>query len=133
MRELLALTKALSDATRVRMLMALRGGELCVCQLIALTGLAPSTVSKHMSILRGARLVESRKDGRWMNYRLAGRRAPRAARRALAWAFESLAGDERVAEDARRLESILAVPRGELCARAAGRAPGPRRAGADRS
>lgn len=62
---------ALSDPTRLRLFAALRDGELCVCQLIELVGLAPSTVSKHLSILRDAGLVDSRKDGRWVHYRRA--------------------------------------------------------------
>lgn len=70
MRELLAVTKALSDPNRVRALMALQAGELCVCQVIELLGLAPSTVSKHMAVLCQARLVETRKEGRWVFYRL---------------------------------------------------------------
>jgi DNA-binding transcriptional ArsR family regulator len=45
-------------------------GELCVCQIIELLGLVPSTVSKHMSILKQAGLVENRKEARWMYYRL---------------------------------------------------------------
>ena len=61
--------KALSDPNRVRALMALRNGELCVCQLVEFLHLAPSTVSKHMSILKQAGLVESRKDSRWVYYR----------------------------------------------------------------
>ena len=60
MRGCLAITKALSDANRVRVLMGLTTGELCVCQIIELLSLAPSSVSKHMSVLRQARLVESR-------------------------------------------------------------------------
>ena len=60
MRGCLAITKALSDANRVRVLMGLTTGELCVCQIIEMLSLAPSTVSKHMSVLRQARLVESR-------------------------------------------------------------------------
>jgi DNA-binding transcriptional ArsR family regulator len=59
-------TKALADETRVRTLLSLRQGELCVCQITELFGLAPSTVSKHLSILFQAGLVDSRKDGRWM-------------------------------------------------------------------
>jgi len=51
--------------------MMLSGGELCACQIIEMLGLAPSTVSKHMSILRQAGLVETRKEGRWIYYRLA--------------------------------------------------------------
>ena len=51
MREFLEAAKALADANRVRALLALEGGELCVCQIVALLGLAPSTVSKHLSVL----------------------------------------------------------------------------------
>jgi len=60
------LTKALADESRVRAVLALRQGELCVCQITELFGFAPSTVSKHLSILFQANLVESRKDGRWI-------------------------------------------------------------------
>ena len=67
MYEFMNMTKALSDQNRIRVLMALRKRELCVCQIIELLGLAPSTVSKHMSILRHARLVESRKEGIWIS------------------------------------------------------------------
>ena len=71
MRDLMAVIKALADENRVRILMALGPKELCVCQIVELLGLAPSTVSKHMAILKQARLVDSRKEGRWMFYRLA--------------------------------------------------------------
>jgi ArsR family transcriptional regulator len=70
MNDFIAVTKALSDPHRVRALMALRNGELCVCQILELLALAPSTVSKHMSILKQAGLVDSRKDSRWVYYRL---------------------------------------------------------------
>ena len=71
MKESLRVFGALSDENRVRMLLALRHGELCVCQLIELMGLSPSTVSKHLSILRDAGLLDSRKEGRWVYYRMA--------------------------------------------------------------
>ncbi len=70
MNDFVAITKALSDPHRVRALLALRRGELCVCQIIELLELAPSTISKHMSILKQAGLVHSRKDSRWVYYRL---------------------------------------------------------------
>jgi len=76
MREFMAIAKALADESRTRVLMFLRGGELCVCQIVEMLGLAPSTVSKHMAILHQARLVESRKDGRWTYYRLPKEDAP---------------------------------------------------------
>ena len=58
MRDFLAIAKALSDASRVRILMFLKDGELCVCQVVEMLNLAPSTVSEHMAILHRAGLVE---------------------------------------------------------------------------
>ena len=68
--EFTAVAKALSDSHRVRAVMALRKGELCVCQITELLALAPSTISKHMSVLKSAGVVDSRKEGRWVYYRL---------------------------------------------------------------
>ncbi len=45
-----------------------REGEACVCHLVAQSGLADSTVSHHLSVLRDAGLVSSRRDGRWIHY-----------------------------------------------------------------
>jgi DNA-binding transcriptional ArsR family regulator len=73
--QIIKAAKALSDPNRVRALMALRKGELCVCQIIALLKLAPSTISKHMLILKQAGFVDSRKDSRWVYYRLADKSA----------------------------------------------------------
>ena len=109
MRELMAVTKALGDRNRVRACMMLRGGERCVCQIIELLSLAPSTVSKHLAILEQARLVEKRKLGRWIYYRRAGRSAPRPVRNALRWLDASLAEDEQVMEDRKQLERILKI------------------------
>jgi DNA-binding transcriptional ArsR family regulator len=117
MRELLAVTKALADENRVRMLLSLKGRELCVCQIIELFRLAPSTVSKHMWILSQARLVERRKEGRWMYYRQAGRDAPGAARAALRWVQQALAEDPQTRRDAKRLQTILKVDPEVLCRR----------------
>jgi DNA-binding transcriptional ArsR family regulator len=120
MKDLLNITKALADENRVRLLMALRDGELCVCQLTELMGLAMSTVSKHLSILYQAGLVDARKEGRWMHYSLPGKGAPPAPREAVAWVRRSLANSERVAEDARHLKQVLAMDLTELCKRQCG-------------
>ncbi|MDX9974162.1 MAG: metalloregulator ArsR/SmtB family transcription factor [FCB group bacterium] len=117
MREFMAVVKALADESRVRLLLALADGEVCVCQLVELAELAPSTVSKHLSILKQAGLIDSRKEGRWMHYRLAGDGAPRAAREALAWALGSLEGDPTVKADRARLKEILSMDPVELCRR----------------
>jgi ArsR family transcriptional regulator, arsenate/arsenite/antimonite-responsive transcriptional repressor len=113
--DFMAVTKALSDETRVRLLLALREQELCLCQLIELAGLAPSTVSKHMSILRQSGLVEGRKEGRWMYYRLAGPDASPAVGESLEWMRKHLARDPQVVQDAQRLRAILKIDLRRLC------------------
>lgn len=117
MNEFMNITKALADETRVRLLMALRGGELCVCQMTELLGLAPSTVSKHLSIMHQAGLVYSRKEERWVYYRLPGSKMAPMARQALAWASQCIGLEERITADARRLRKILTVNPVELCKR----------------
>ena len=113
--DFMAITKALADENRVRMLLCLRKQELCLCQIIELVGLAPSTVSKHMSILRLARLVEGRKQGRWQYYRLAGLHASPAVRQAIDWVRKSLADDPQAVDDAKHLERILKLDPQKLC------------------
>ena len=117
MRHLVRTTKALADETRIRILGALQGRELCVCQLIELLGLAPSTVSKHLSILRNARLIDSRKEGRWMYYRLSGEDAPGQITAALEWVFSSLVDSPQYTQDNLRLEEILKIDPEILCSR----------------
>ena len=117
MREFMALTRALADKNRVRMLLALQGGELCVCQITELFGLAASTISKHLSILYQAGLVDSRKAGRWIYYSLRGNGASAPAREAIRWAARAVAGDPRAVEDAARLKKILAMDPVKLCKR----------------
>jgi DNA-binding transcriptional ArsR family regulator len=109
------ITKALADESRVRMLLALRQGELCVCQITELFGFAPSTVSKHLSLLFQARLVESRKEGRWIYYQLPGRNVPVAVRAALRWLEKSQANDPQILADNKQLKKILKRDPAELC------------------
>lgn len=101
-----AITKALADESRLRTLMALRQGELCLCQLIDLLGLAPSTVSKHVSVLQQAGLVEQRKEGRWHFYSLAGTESSAEVEEALKWAQQSLRDDPVILADAKKLEEV---------------------------
>ena len=115
MRDLLAVTKALSDENRVRMLLSLRGRELCLCQIIELFRLAPSTVSKHMGILHQARLVDRRREGRWTHYKLPGRDAPSSVGAAIRWVRKAGADDPKVRRDAERLEAILEIDPEVIC------------------
>ena len=112
LRSVLNITGALADRQRLRIIMLLQKGELCVCQIVEVLGLAPSTVSKHLSILYSAALVDSRKEGRWMYYRL-----PDDLRneRILAWLKSKLANDPAISSDANKLLEILKTDREELC------------------
>ena len=98
--------KALADPQRMRILQMLRPGERCVCQIVETLALAPSTVSKHLSLLDAAGLVASRKDGRWIHYRLPAGTAQAPVRPLLAWLDNALRNDPAVAADARKLKSI---------------------------
>jgi ArsR family transcriptional regulator, arsenate/arsenite/antimonite-responsive transcriptional repressor len=66
-----ALFKALADATRLRILALLVGGEICVCEMHGALKLPQPTVSRHLAYLRRAGLVETRREGLWIHYRLA--------------------------------------------------------------
>ena len=115
MRRFMSVMKALADENRVRTVVALDGRELCVCQVVELLQLAPSTVSKHMSILKQARIAECRKDGRWIYYRLANGEVSYIVQDAVALARKSLSKDGRIADDAKRLQRILQMNPEDLC------------------
>jgi ArsR family transcriptional regulator, arsenate/arsenite/antimonite-responsive transcriptional repressor len=115
MRDLMTVIKALADENRVRVLLALGPKEFCVCQIVELLRLAPSTVSKHMAILKQARLVDSRKAGRWMFYRLAEDDATVEAKEMTALMSRLLVDDPQSREDAKRMRQILKMDRDELC------------------
>jgi ArsR family transcriptional regulator len=106
MRALLDIATALSDAARLRVLAALRQQELCLCHLVRLLRLAPSTVSRHLTLLVRAGLVERRQSGRWAYFRLALRSREPAVRRILRWILAALEQDATILRDARRLASL---------------------------
>lgn len=111
MFDFLNIVRALSDANRVRILLALRAAPLCVCQITAFLDLAPSTTSKHLSVLRQSRLIESTKQGRWVYYTLPSRLPDSPASpvvlAALDWAFSTLKDDPGIVQDEERIAVIL--------------------------
>ena len=115
MRTFMNITKALADENRIRTLLLLRRGELCVCQITELFGLAPSTISKHLSILSQAGLVQSRKDGRWIYYKLPGKDASVEVREAIDWVKKALESNPRVSADRQRLKKVLKQDPAVLC------------------
>jgi DNA-binding transcriptional ArsR family regulator len=121
MESVLDIARALSDENRVRALLALRDQEVCVCQLIELLQLAPSTVSKHMSVLKQAGLVTGHKRGRWMYYRLPGKAASPVVRQAISWVRQAASKSSRIRMDKERIEKILGTDREMLCERQSAR------------
>ncbi len=68
MNELVLFARTISDPTRVRILAALRGRELCVCELCDALEISQSTLSTHLQVIRDAGLVKTRKQGKWIYY-----------------------------------------------------------------
>ena len=115
MRDLEIALKAAGDPTRTRILKLLEERDLCVCQVQAVLGLAPSTVSKHLAILKSAGLVEDRRDGRWIHYGIASGSHNPYAKAVLAMLRGPLDRDPVVVADRKRLREVRSIPLDELC------------------
>lgn len=107
MWSLVQILKAISDDTRLRCLAAIRGREICLCHLTELLEMAPSTISKHLSLLKAAGLLTYRKDGRWVHYRWASAGASSPVVDVLSCLDGLLAADPRAQQDQARLTLIL--------------------------
>ena len=106
LRQFISIANALSDETRVRALLALRDGEQCLCQIVELLGLAPSTLSKHLDVLFRAGLVARTRKGRWRYFRLAGKEASEEVRKVIALTLDALRDEPVIEDDARKARRI---------------------------
>ncbi len=97
------LGKALSDPNRLRLLMMLKRQEICVCHLIMVIGVAPSTISEHLSCLKKAGLIMARKEGRWIFYSLSKTLDPPFLKDIL----KNLTSDPTIQSDLTHLQSLL--------------------------
>ena len=105
---------ALADGNRVRILRAISGGELCVCELCDALDLTQSTLSTHLRVLRDAGLTASRKQGKWSYHRLTS--LGRTVTEAFFGCFEqALSADARLRSDRRNLERRLALREADRC------------------
>lgn len=108
-KDLDALTRvyaALADPTRLRILSLLGDGEICVCHLHASLDVPQPTASRHLAYLRKAGLVEARRDGIWMHYKMAPLDNPVVAAVVKA-ALHALTHTDISAKDERRLQVAL--------------------------
>jgi len=116
MNELVLTAKALADPTRVRVLAALRGGELCVCELCDALEVTQSTLSTHLQVIREAELVQTRKEGKWVYYALKPE-AKRLLNDVFDFFADELEGDKLLGRDAGRLKKRLAEREDGACCR----------------
>ena len=102
--------KAIGHPARLRILAMLRPAELCVCQIKAVLQLAASTVSAHLAEVKAAGLVEERKAGRWVHYRLSA-----LGLLTLQGVWDAIAADPTVADDRRLLAALASIPVEAVC------------------
>jgi ArsR family transcriptional regulator len=107
--------KALSDETRLQIVTLLLGHEeLCVCDFVGALGQTQSKVSRHLRYLYNAGLVEDRREGLWMHYRISTRLNPEQA--TILAALSKAVGDEQKAELQSALEHWFAAKNSDGCA-----------------
>ena len=70
MEELSIIFKSLSDGTRLRIVKLLEQGELCVCEIVAALDIVQPKASFHLGVLREAKIIKDRKQGKWTHYRI---------------------------------------------------------------
>lgn len=103
------LFKALADRTRLRVINLIGDDEVCVCFFVEVLKTNQPKISRHLAYLRRAGLVSTRRDGKWMHYRIVeppDRRAAQIFREVRAW----LANDVDMKRDRARLAKICCAP-----------------------
>lgn len=112
MRDLVEMHKALSDETRLRMLRLLQElGELCVCDVELGLDITQSRASRHLTQLRQAGLVDDRREGQWVYYRIAEPLAP-VAQAALAALRQATRSHRQVKDDMKTTRAARRSPCG---------------------
>ena len=111
-----ALFRLLADDTRLRAIVLMQSeGELCVCEFThALAAIQPK-VSRHLALLREAKVVLDRRDGQWVYYRLHPS-LPAWAAGVIGSAATAAGADPVFREDAGRLRAMPSRPDGRRCA-----------------
>ncbi len=104
--------KALSDKNRIRILKLLESRPLCVCEITDILGIAQSSTSEHLKILKEAALIKDKKDSYWVNYHLTKRTENNFIREQLKVLARSFNDDPVIMEDRRKAQK---VDRRSLC------------------
>ena len=108
MKTTLEILKALADRNRLRIVAALMShNELCACHIVELLQVTGATASRHMGLLIRSGLIDSRKDGRWIHYKL----NPKAAAPLFQWLETDIQNDPDIKADRRALSKITGCER----------------------
>ena len=99
---------ALAERTRLRILSLMGEKEICVCYFVEALGLPQPTVSRHLAYLRETGLVETRREGKWMHYRIA--RLPKAQARIVEKALAAMEDEADVKGDRKRMKAACCSP-----------------------
>lgn len=103
LEEKVKIFKALSDPSRVRIMKMLQNGEVCVCDIQSVLGLAMSTVSNHLSILKESGLIVDRKEGKWSFYKLNNRTSDSNIQQMLILITGWLEEDSTITKDSKKI------------------------------
>ena len=68
--QFVGIMESLSDPIRINILELMMDGEICVCDIVNVTGLSQSKISYHIKILKDSGLISDRQEGRWVYYKL---------------------------------------------------------------
>lgn len=104
------LFRALADPTRLRLIHLMSEQEICVCYFIEVIGAPQPKISRHLAYLRRAGLVASRRQGKWMHYRLTVPRDPHAAA-ILKTTLDALKKNREMQRDCERLNRACCGPK----------------------
>jgi ArsR family transcriptional regulator, arsenate/arsenite/antimonite-responsive transcriptional repressor len=107
--DLVTLFAALADPTRLRLLNLMDGREVCVCYFVEILKQGQPKISRHLAYLRKAGIVEARRDGKWMHYRIERPDDARAVS-ILDATLQSLKGDKDMQADLTRLGKACCEP-----------------------
>jgi ArsR family transcriptional regulator, arsenate/arsenite/antimonite-responsive transcriptional repressor len=107
--DLVTLFAALADPTRLRLLNLMDGREVCVCYFVEILKQGQPKISRHLAYLRRAGIVEARRDGKWMHYRIHRPDDPKAAS-ILDATVKSFQTDKSMQADLARLEQACCKP-----------------------
>lgn len=108
--DLVNLFAALADPTRLRLLNLMQGREVCVCYFVEILSQGQPKISRHLAYLRRAGIVEARREGKWMHYRIERPRDPRAAS-ILDATMKSFESNQEMKADLARLGRACCEPR----------------------